>query len=1000
MPFIFTFVYSFLINTAIAVLLRPKPKDAEPSIKLEDLKFPTADRGRKVPLVVGRRHILSPNAVWFSITDDDIWQSGPGGVYTHYRASLHLVICHAPALLFNIHVDKKSLGLAKAVISENTQVVAKVVGFRSPQGEVLSPVTLYDPKNLVDIVDPENGANYRGNYVTFSAENAVTDPVLTLTIQGGASKTMSITIRGDTIYNTKNLLRNHGVYTLYLYIKGSDFVAGISTYSNGGVLSDPITQGIREQLSLSKSNYDPSLADTSAGYAAVSESFALAVNRPELFGGEKKGGGIIGRIAYLDGVGDPEPEALTFLESRQGGESPHYLGVCSLVIMNTELGTNTATLSPWGFDMGGYFNKLGVPDTWVIVNQGANAACFLYECLVNEEWGRGEDPNNVDKDTFVEVAETLHNEGIGCHFVWSESETIATIMDKVLQDIFGFWIQDPYSGGKISLKLLRAYSGAISDLRVLKPLKVVKGKARAANEGANQVIVNYKVHRNYEDESASYTVTSTTSLQLSEGILKTKTIDLPTIGDETSAALIANMHLMVESFPLATYTIDVDEFDDQLVPGEFVSYTHSLAGVTKTKIHRVLATDIKNNRATVTIIEDMYSYAMAGKLQSATVSATDSSKQYPTEVVAIPYQLYYRMSVNPTIKSSGIQPQVLGILNNFDSASVARWSVDIPSKNPNKDTTVIESSKDTGYFVSTSALGASVLDGQLPDTVLVGASPNLVAGHDVTFGYASTGEWLGLTLFDNSTLHVVRGIMGSVPRPIPAGTVIWLIPTDNPSTSTALSSITVTNSTSSGVDWWSHSSHLKETSLGSSTTSPTLEVSDYQHKDKLTSVLPPSVVRINGIICANHGQIQIAPAASTIQIDALVKYPIEAPKVIGAGTGVVLPDEVYPQATGNNVSSRMSYTNSDTKVRFSVSNNTEVYNTPSGSEMATLVQNSSFNIPSANRFTLEVFVIYAHATINEEVSEPYIIHVDRGASDGVLGIDLTPKDARPTLVEV
>ena len=60
------FVIQVVIMIAIAMLLAPKPKSlrAKP-LGLEEFDIPTAEEGRSIQVLFGKKYVASPNVVWF-----------------------------------------------------------------------------------------------------------------------------------------------------------------------------------------------------------------------------------------------------------------------------------------------------------------------------------------------------------------------------------------------------------------------------------------------------------------------------------------------------------------------------------------------------------------------------------------------------------------------------------------------------------------------------------------------------------------------------------------------------------------------------------------------------------------------------------------------------------------------------------------------------------------------------------------------------------------------
>lgn len=99
----------------------------------------------------------------------------------------------------------------------------------------------------------------------------------------------------------------------------------------------------------------PSSLSFAATSASIFSSVSLASNsgagggriridKPDLFGGESREGGIVGDIDVL--MGGPAQEPNDYLAARVGGSIPAYRGLCSLVLRQVYMGINPY-LKPW-----------------------------------------------------------------------------------------------------------------------------------------------------------------------------------------------------------------------------------------------------------------------------------------------------------------------------------------------------------------------------------------------------------------------------------------------------------------------------------------------------------------------------------------------------------------------------------------------------------------------------------------------------------------------------
>lgn len=58
------YIAVFAVALVVAYAYAPKPQ-SQPPAGLGDVKVPTAEEGREIPVLFGTRHIEGPNVVWY-----------------------------------------------------------------------------------------------------------------------------------------------------------------------------------------------------------------------------------------------------------------------------------------------------------------------------------------------------------------------------------------------------------------------------------------------------------------------------------------------------------------------------------------------------------------------------------------------------------------------------------------------------------------------------------------------------------------------------------------------------------------------------------------------------------------------------------------------------------------------------------------------------------------------------------------------------------------------
>lgn len=58
------YVAVFVVALAVGMSMQPKPQ-SHPPAGLNEIKAPTAEEGREIPVLFGTRDITGPNVVWY-----------------------------------------------------------------------------------------------------------------------------------------------------------------------------------------------------------------------------------------------------------------------------------------------------------------------------------------------------------------------------------------------------------------------------------------------------------------------------------------------------------------------------------------------------------------------------------------------------------------------------------------------------------------------------------------------------------------------------------------------------------------------------------------------------------------------------------------------------------------------------------------------------------------------------------------------------------------------
>ena len=194
-------------------------------------------------------------------------------------------------------------------------------------------------------------------------------------------------------------------------------------------------------------------------------SGSFAINQSSLFGGEKKEGGIFGRLHVF--MGERAQTAPDVLVSRLGGDVPGFRGVTTLYFDGLIAAMNPY-VKPWEIwawrTTAGWEND----DPWyperatILLTDGVggtihamNPAHIIVECHTNHDWGGGTDRSTLDNARMRAAADTLYAEGFGLCLDWVRQGTVAEFIQGVCEHIGALWRQNRLTG-LFELKLIRA----------------------------------------------------------------------------------------------------------------------------------------------------------------------------------------------------------------------------------------------------------------------------------------------------------------------------------------------------------------------------------------------------------------------------------------------------------------------------------------------------------------------------------------------------------------
>lgn len=342
------------------------------------------------------------------------------------------------------------------------------------------------------------------------------------------------------------------------------------------------------------------------------------VDRDDLFGGKNNGGGFIGRFRLFNGSESQGVSA--FMTTRILEGLPAYRGTSYVLVTDiaetkgAEIGEQP-NLRYFRFEVqmwdtvanGGLGDVLALGNDHHFIGDDANPISIAYDMFINDRWGRGLPPSDVNKSNFTATAETIWAEGIGFSMLIDEFTSTEQIQDWIEQHC------DCYIGpnavtGQFEVNLARPdyvlaneYQANESNIVAVKTWN--KGDW---SQTFNRVRMRYADRAKDWDET--HAVANAPSNRIIQGRLKSQEVRYPGV----HAAFVANKIVAREKKNLArparSGTIELNRTAWQLRPGMVFSFTSPTVDETDlpVRITKVEIGDPIRNTLVMEVVEDIF----------------------------------------------------------------------------------------------------------------------------------------------------------------------------------------------------------------------------------------------------------------------------------------------------------------------------------------------------------------------------------------------------------
>lgn len=241
---------------------------------------------------------------------------------------------------------------------------------------------------------------------------------------------------------------------------------------------------------------------------------------------------------------------------------------------------------------------------------GANGAHIVYEALTDQDWGGSEDPAEIDENSFIVAANTLCAEGFGLCLKWERSEDVDVFIKRVMDHVGGTLYVDRQTG-LYTMKLLRG-DYVVADLPLFTPdsglLEITEDDSEATSDAINEVIAT-GIDPEDGGNEFQVRVQNNAAIQALGGRV-TNSVKYEGIPTRELLTRVAQRDLKASSVGLKRFTLKMDRRAWRIYPGMPFRIQDPRRGLAQIVVRAGEIddrTDMQDGVITIKVVEDVFS---------------------------------------------------------------------------------------------------------------------------------------------------------------------------------------------------------------------------------------------------------------------------------------------------------------------------------------------------------------------------------------------------------
>lgn len=421
----------------------------------------------------------------------------------------------------------------------------------------------------------------------------------------------------------------------------------------------------------------------------------VSINLPDLFGGEKQGGGLAGTFTFYPGAIDSPQDS--YLVTHLGANVPKYNGFARVLFKSFYIGTST-TPKAFSFEVQNFPTSL--PALASPIGQDLNPMLIAWDAITQDNGKFNLSEDSLDSASFIAAGNKLNTEGLGMSLAVQSTISGKDLLEEIMRHADGVMYKDPATA-KIKVKLIRAdYNIAtLQEVSMADIVEVSDFSKTLWAETFNQVRVSFNDRSaGYEDSIAIAQDFANITYQ---GRVKSSNISMPGAMTGEVANALASKQLSILSVPLYKCSLICKRTVQNLRPGDVFKLTFEPYGIASMvmRISKIDFGTLEDGKIRITCIQDKFAVDTVtfGTPESSGWTPITTAAQVITgsRIMAAPYFLARGDSDTPSIFTG--TGRMMAFAERSSGASI---SFDVRSSSDNFVTNNERELAENPYFAS------------------------------------------------------------------------------------------------------------------------------------------------------------------------------------------------------------------------------------------------------------------------------------------------------------